>query len=143
MTGAVAALSVAAKAGVVISTGPGGTYEDQAFDPSDASCTLAFELDGDIQITRNFSGSSDIGDWMSPKLQDPASNYELRVDPTSGTFSSGTTGAWLLLSSTRSYSVARTTGGTKSCTATYQIRRASDQVVLSSVSYTLIATVEV
>lgn len=145
MTGAVAAICGQAKGGVVISAGPGGTYSDVAVSPADAGVTITFTSGGDINIVRDNGPDPDIGDWMSPKLGEPAANYEIKVDPTSGTFSGGTTGVWLALSTSRSWFVVFTTNaaGSKVCTASYKIRRVSDSAVLSDVSYSLEALVEI
>lgn len=141
MSGVVAAVAAMKKGGVVISAGPGGNHQDIAVFPSDALCELTFESDGDINVS-GFGG--DIGDWMSPKLGEPASNYEIMATVTSGALSGGSpTGTWLLLNTSRNWYVQETGAGTRTVTLSIQIRRAADQVVLSTVSYTLDAIVEV
>lgn len=72
------------------------------------------------------------GEWM---ISPPNSAYEARATLVSGTLSSGTTGSWLALSTTRSWSVtisvaAGAGSATKDCTILVEIRDASTLVVL-------------
>jgi len=71
-----------------------------------------------------------------------ASDYDVLVTLTSGTFSTGTTGSWLNLGTTRSWSVSRATNGSKTATATFQIRHAVSLTVLATATITLTASVE-
>jgi hypothetical protein len=78
-----------------------GTYTDPVF--GDGSYSL--ESDGDIVV--NTSIPSDVGDWISPKGRAPGA-YEARATLNSGTLSTGTTGSWLALTSTRTWTCANT-----------------------------------
>lgn len=60
-----------------------------------------------------------------------ASAYEVRADLTSGTFSSGTVGAWSPLSASQGWSVSKIGVGGKAASFNLQIRRASDGVVVA------------
>ncbi len=73
-----------------------------------------------------FSGSGSLGgNWVVPTTAAIAALYQIRVDATSGSFSSGTTGTWLDLGTTRSWS--RNSGS--SVTFTLSIRELATQQV--------------
>lgn len=78
-------------------------------------------------------------DWVTPN--GAASSYEALVTVTSGSLSSGTSGSWLALSSTRDWTVTRTTLGTNSCTFTVDIRKVGTTTVLDSATITIEAEV--
>lgn len=65
--------------------------------------------------------------------------YEARVTVTSGSLTSGTTGTWLALSTSRQWEVSRATTGSSNVTFTLEIRRASDGTVLDTATITLAA----
>jgi hypothetical protein len=71
-----------------------------------------------------------IGNWVTPTGN--AGLYEVRATLNSGAVSSGTTGSWLALTSTRTWTVTRGTVGVSSANLTIEVRRASDGVVLGS-----------
>jgi hypothetical protein len=83
------------------------------------------------------------GDDYYPWLvDDVASNYEARATLTSGTFTTGTAATWLPLSSNVNWQVSKASTGSKSATADFEIRRASDAVVVAGpVSITMTAQV--
>ena len=66
-----------------------------------------------------------------------ASNYECRATVTAGAITSGTTGSWLALSSSREWKVEQGSVGTGTATLTIEIRNASTLVVLDSATITL------
>lgn len=66
-----------------------------------------------------------------------ASNYECRATLDSGALTSGTTGSWLALSSSREWKVERGAAGNSSATITVEIRNASTLVVIDSATITL------
>ncbi|WP_167755567.1 hypothetical protein [Vitreimonas flagellata] len=106
-----------------------------------ASATAGYELQstGDI-AKRDFStGGSyvDIGDWIAPKAAAGAA-YECRVTLNSGTLSSGTTGVWLALSSTRTWTVSASST-LKTCNFTVEIRDAASGAVLATATIILTA----
>jgi hypothetical protein len=105
-------------------------------DPADATASYALESDGDIA-----TNLVDSGDWITPKAAAGA-DYECRATVVSGTFTSGTFGSWLALSSTRSWTLVRTTLGTSTASMLIEIRRASDGTVLDSATISFTATVE-
>jgi hypothetical protein len=86
------------------------------------------------------SGSGVTGwTWL---LSGTAAAYEVFATLTSGTLSSGTTGSWLPLNVTRSWSRTRTGIGVSSAQVALQIRRVSDGLVLDNAQIVLNATVE-
>ena len=110
-------------------------------DPDDATCELSFN--NDRTITKTADEPLAETSWLSG---DVASNYDIRVTPTSGTYSSGSasTGTWLNLGTNRSWNVVRTSPGpAKACTATFEIRMAASPfTVLDTETITLTAHVE-
>lgn len=105
----------------------------------DAGAALELQNDGDIiEATNNF-GSSDVGDWITPKAA-AGSNYEVRVTVNSGALSTGTSGSWLSLGTTRSWSVTQSGAGSSSAEILVEIRRASG-ATLASKTITLSASV--
>lgn len=48
-------------------------------------------------------GGSFNENWVTPATSGVAANYEMKVDVTSGSFSTGTTGTWLAMTSTRTW----------------------------------------
>lgn len=79
------------------------------------------------------------GDWVDPGAVGIGSDYEIRCTTISGTLAVGNTGVWEALSSAREYSVQRATNGTTTYSGTIEIRRASDSVVVASVTMSLSA----
>lgn len=78
----------------------------------DSSETVLDPTDAQVTYTRagvvDFASFGD-HDWITPKHATVGDAFEIKVDPTSGSFSSGTTGTWLALSTDRTYT--RTTFG--------------------------------
>lgn len=110
----------------------------QVTNPAEASLTI--EADGDLVVYTTLSGTSDAGDWITPKAA-AGSNYEVRVSVNSGSLSSGTSDSWLSLGSSRSWGVAVSGGGgTVSANITIEIRKASSGVVQASTTITISAS---
>lgn len=67
------------------------------------------------------------------------SSYDARMTVSSGSFTSGTTGSWISLSSNRTWSLSTT--GAASVTGTLEIRDAATTAVLTSSSFYMDASV--
>lgn len=77
--------------------------------------------------------------WLTPQTN--MANYEVRATVLSGSLTSGTTGSWLNLGTTRSWYVFRGGGpGTTSCVLFIEVRRTSDNVVVEEATITLNAS---
>lgn len=103
-----------------------------------ATATYSLNSDGTV---RNQTGTV-LEDWITPTSAAGA-DYEARATLTSGSISSGSTGVWEALSSTRSWTNERPPGsldGTTSGVLLIEIRRASDGVVLADANVTVEAT---
>lgn len=111
--------------------------------PVDATAQYSLTSSGDIRATAGNNTLVDIGDWISPK--GGASNfYEARATVTSGSLTTGTTGAWLGLGTTRTWTLTQSSAGlTSTCIFTVEIRRASDSVVVDSATITLTANKDI
>lgn len=126
-------------AGARVSLSPTYTVSDLTISPTNASASFSLENDGDvarITVTTGGGGTVDVGDWITPRSAAGAA-YEARATVNSGSLSSGTTGSWLALSSTRTWTLNQTSVGTTTCELTVEIRRASTGEVLDSTIVTL------
>jgi hypothetical protein len=88
--------------------------------------------DGSYTITGAAAGG-----WVSPQFAGIGAHWEVKVDPTSGTFSSGdSTGVWLSLSTNRAWN--RTTPSTVIFTASFRealtdiVRKVQTGITLST-----------
>jgi hypothetical protein len=105
-----------------------------------ATATGRYSLanDGGVYKTNGTDATSIVENWLTPA--GGVALYECRATITSGTLASGTTGAWLNLATTRSWTVQRAPPpGSNSCTFTLEIRRASDAVVLDTATISVVA----
>jgi hypothetical protein len=96
------------------------------------TATYTLESDGDVVRATTPLGSSDIGDWITPKASAP-SDYEVRATLNSGTLTSGTTGSWLALTSNRSWTLTQATvGAADPVDLTIEIRKGSGATLASA-----------
>lgn len=121
----------------------------QVTNPSSASAQFQLNSSGAAQAVMT-GGSSNPpsgttsyapGEWL---LWGANSAYESRATLVSGTLSSGTTGTWQVLSTTRAWNVSASIGAgggnaNKTCTILVEIRDASTLLVLASDNITLTA----
>jgi hypothetical protein len=114
------------------------TAESEEVNPAAATAAYRLTSAGNIEHTTGDNTVVDMGDWITPQTN--MANYECRADIVSGTLSTGTTGAWQSLSSTRTWTKQQVINGTSTVSFTLQIRRASDAVVMDSATVTLTAT---
>lgn len=115
------------------------TYDASTLTPGTATATYSVKSDGTVSVSLT-GGSGSSYSWISGGLP---SNYEVRFTPTTGTVSTGTTGAWLALTTTRTITVQRTTVGLKSATVTVEIGLLGTSSALATASVVLNATVDV
>lgn len=113
----------------------------EALNPATGTATFTLNSSGVAQATTVGSFSNPpagttnyAGEWM---IVEPNSAYEARATLVSGTLSSGTTGSWLVLSTSRAWSVTSTIGGggghaEKNCTILVEIRDATTLLVIDS-----------
>lgn len=110
-------------------------------DPTDATAQYELTNGGDIRLTVSNNTVSDTGDWMSPKVAALATNYEVFATLNSGTLTAGTTGSWLGLETTRTWTRNRTSVGSNTAELALEIRRKGTTTVLASCTVTLTAEV--
>src|SRR5262245_12007188 len=80
--------------------GPPGTLQDLPDNISGfGGCSLTLVSDGTYSLTPSGSGN-----WVLPATSAVAAFYQVRVTVLSGALTSGTTGTWLDLTSSRSWS---------------------------------------
>lgn len=115
---------------------------DQGLVASSAgTATAAYRLgsDGFVYQVINGGAPSQLEQWCTPAAA--AGNYEARVTVTVGSLTSGTTGTWLALTSTRDWARQETTpGNTSNCTFTVEIRPAGGGSTLDSATINLEAS---
>lgn len=110
-------------------------YTNAVIDPMNASAGFSLSSGG----TAMGSGGASYT-WLNSGTN---SDYEVMADNVVGTYSSGTTNTWLVLSTTRAWTRTRTIPGESEVTARFRIRRASDGIVLATATISLTATVEI
>lgn len=107
---------------------------------SPGTATNGYRLDSNGKVYTNDNGTwSYFEDWVTPN--GAASNYECYATLSSGTLSTGTTGSWLSLGTTRDWTVTRSTLGLKSCTFTVDIRKIGTTTILDTITVTIEAEV--
>lgn len=104
--------------------------------PAEASLTL--ENDGDIVRVTTDAGTADVGDWITPKSA-AGGAYEVYVTVNSGTLSSGTSGSWLSLGTSQTWTRACLDGGSESVSITVELRKAASGVVMATSTISLTA----
>jgi hypothetical protein len=97
-----------------------------------------FTLSPDGTATGLFGGSFQNYTYRDGDI---AANYEVKATLTSGTFTTGTAGSWLNLATEREWTARQTTVGTKTTTATFEIRKVGTTTILATATITLTATV--
>lgn len=75
------------------------------------------------------------GDWVIPNGS--ASLYEVRATLNSGAVTTGTTGSFLSLGTTRTWTVTRTTAGISAANLTIDIRRIGGATILATATVAL------
>ena len=99
-----------------------------------STVTVTANTNGTLTVVGN--GSIVDGDitpdpgWYSPTTTAIGSNYQIRITPTAGAFTSGTVNTWLTISSARIWTVSTT--GLQSVDFTIEIRDTSAGTVLAS-----------
>lgn len=106
---------------------PNGPFTDTNFDPADALITFTFLANGTWSVVTNSGVDDNSGVWKTGG--GTSADYRLRVDPTVGTFSTGSTGVDNTFPQT--YTVTRTSVGVKACEADYTIKTVAGASLVS------------
>lgn len=118
------------------------THADYGFDPNSSQITYTVNSNGSVSVDGSNYGNLSAYDWITPKP--PVSTHYVRVTPTSGSLSSGATGTWLALSSSKAWTLKQVGPGAKSCTFTVEIATDSGGVnIVASASVSLNVSVEI
>lgn len=138
MTGAVAA--AAALGAPVVMLSATYTVTDSTVSPTNASARFQLTSGGDINSIRVNGGTTDLGDWISPKAA-AGGNYECMSSVTSGSLTTDpSAGSWIALSASRTWGRDQTSNGTSQAIFTLSIRRVGTTTTLASTTVTLDAT---
>jgi hypothetical protein len=112
-----------AGAGVVVPL-PGGTSQARRVGLP-CTVTLTFARAGTVLATKTASATWAIGpvshNWHSNPTATVGDTFWIRATPTTGTFTSGTTGSWLQMNIDNVWTVSAPSLGSKSCTCTFEI----------------------
>lgn len=117
------------------------SLSDRTVTDNDATAPSAqyrLQTDGQVRTSTVSGGLAFPETWIEPTSA-AGSAYEVRATVTSGTFTSGTAGSWLSLGSIRNWTCDQATDGTKTVTATFEIRNATSLAVLTTATITLTA----
>jgi hypothetical protein len=110
MSGALAAmLSGGGAPGVITSSLPAGS--------NTGSCDYQFDNNGNGHTGDGAGGSLSLT-WVNPQTTTVAAFYEVKVDVTAGSFTSGTTGSYLDMATTRGWT--KTVPGTVTFNVTFR-----------------------
>lgn len=107
--------------------------------PATATSGYQLDLNGKAYFNDN-NVFSFLQDWVTPNSA--AANYECYVTVSSGSLTSGTSGSWLSLGTTRMWTITQFTLGQRICVFTVDIRKIGTTTVLDSATITLEAVVD-
>lgn len=116
---------------------PASLYVEDNASAGSSTASFTMNSNGTYSSVGNLSSVS--GTWQTGT--GTGSSYDVRVTLITGTFSSGTTGTWVSLSTTRSWSCVQSSPGFKYTNATLEIRDASTLAVLATSDLTVQASV--
>ncbi len=123
--------------GVTI-TLPNDSVTDSTLAPTNAIANFILNSNGNRQKEVSGGSVTTVGAWIDPTSE--AGNYEARGTVLSGSFTTGTFGTWLALSSSRTWGVTRSTNGTTTASMTLEIREASTGTVMATATISFSAT---
>ena len=114
---------------------PANLYVEQNNPSGSATASFTMNSNGTYSSVGNLSSES--GTWQTGS--GTGASYDVRVTLIDGSFDSGTTGSWLSLSSSRTWSMSTTT--IQFANSTIEVRDASTLVVLTTSSLFVQASV--
>lgn len=116
---------------------PRATLSNAAYSRITNTSSFSLKSDGTLAATNGGAESTQ----YTYMLTGFASQVEAKVDPISGTYSTGTTGTWLNLGTTRQWTL-NWPGGMASvnCQSTVTIRDAATLATLATATITIIST---
>lgn len=104
-----------------------------------AGMTYSIVSDGNVTYDKLNAGGATYEQWLTPAIG--ADQYEVFATLNTGTLTSGTTGSWLNLGTTRSWNVSRDTVGGRFANMTMDVRRVGTSTVLDTWTVSISATV--
>lgn len=111
---------------------------DRESSPGPAISGFTIGSDGEITVASP-PPSGSVHTWL---LQGSAPDYDIKVVPVYGTFSSGSTGLWQNLGTSRSWTLLRNTFGESQTEAIIYIKLASGSTPIAQATVTLTSTIE-
>ena len=137
------ALLLAASSSAFLDLSATGTYTDNDITPGVAQTNYILSAAGAEDITKTNDPNVPLGDWITPPELAPG-DYEVRCTATGDALLAGSasTGVWLALTSSRTWSIRRTAFGISTANLTIEIRKASG-IVLDSVSFSISAIMDI
>jgi hypothetical protein len=133
---AIALMGFDSSGGVVIKNDSGFAF----WTAHAVTATVTVNTDGSITWTKTagaaWGPTPNQYPWFDPVGGTPGNSYWVRATPTSGTWSSGTTGSWLALSSARTWTVSCSSGASKDIVCTFEIASdAAGATIVGSASF--------
>lgn len=106
----------------------------QALSSTTATAVYRVASDGKVYSVVNGGAARELEQWCTPTTS--AGNYEARATVTAGALTSGTTGSWVALTSTRDWTLQETVSGTAAlCTFTIELRPIGGATIASATIY--------
>jgi hypothetical protein len=109
-------------------------FANASFTSGTVTATYELNSNGIAYLTDNVSYGDNLLHAISNEWQGGGTNsdFEARMTVNSGSLSAGTTGSWVALSSTQTWTLSRATAGISTASATLEIRLAGSATVLDS-----------
>lgn len=107
---------------------------------STALVSYSLQSNGQLEVTEQDATTNVSGEWASPTGAGVGNDFEVRVTTTGDGLTSGPTGSWISLGTTRTWTNTASGGGSKSTTLTVQIRDSFSQTIQDTASVTLSVT---
>ena len=98
------------------------------------AATAKYELQSDGDIYRSSANANPdvyVGDWIEPRAS-AGGGYECKVTINTGSLTTGTSGSWLALSSTRTWTIVQGSMGSGNVNFTVEIRQVGSSTTLDS-----------
>lgn len=106
---------------------------DIALDPGTASATIQLLRNGDaVGVRANGADITPVDEWIaaSRKTSTIGDDFEVRATLVTGSISTGTTGSWLRLDSTRSWNCSQVSPGSIGGELRFEFRRFGGSAIL-------------
>lgn len=98
----------------------GGATQDFSTSPATATATTTFQTDGSVTHATS-SSPGPMSSWFLPNVAGIGNSHWVRATIVSGTFTTGTAGSWLALSSLRTWTKTQNVVGASTVSFTLEL----------------------